>query len=557
MGLFGFFFGKRINTRAQKLTEAAVSDQVNKIKRQCGYTRGYGTGYFADGSGSGGAKWPYGLSADGSGFTIDHYRTRLNARRAYHDSTQAKAVVDRLADTIADFGLVLESAPKAEILGITEEAAEIWASDVESRFDSWARDKKQHRAEQFNWYQSHRLNSIFQQRDGEVFQRLYYSPDKKLQNPLQFSFIDPNQIYSDSFTSTIGVNYFSDGIERDSRGRSISYTVWVQDPKKPGYFKKVKLLVSGPKSNKKFVLHAFAPEYPGQTRGYSRLAHALQEFENITDFSAAQVKKAINQSQLVMYVKPSPDNPASQPFEGILGGAGAGPAAAAYGADPSPPAEAENVGTVPPVSCYRLPEATFDTPGSAVVANLEEGEDIKPGPNNAPAESYNQFVDAFTAYIAASMSTPLEVVLMRFNQNYSASRAALILFWRVARIWQEEMAADILNPTFEAWMAGEIAAGRVSAPGWSDPVLRAAWLNSRWIGAPMPNIDPKRTADADKTYVELGAQTLDRVARGLNGSDGKTNRAKLHREFTELPDVPWVKNQPVGKTEDDEGGDEI
>lgn len=549
MSIFNLFFGKKINRQARVLADAAVLEHVEKIKRQCGYTRGYGSTY-TDGSRSGGAKWPYGLAVDGTGHTIDHCRTRLNARSAYHDSVQARSVIDRFADTVADIGLMLELAPRAEILGITEEAAEKWAADIEARFDAWARDKKQHRAEQFNWYQSHRMNSIFQQRDGEIFQRLYFSPDKRLQNPLQFSYIDPNQIYSDAFTNTMGVNYYSDGIKRDARGRAISYSIWVQDHQKPGSLTSVNILARGPKSDRQFILHAFAPEYPGQGRGYSRLAHTLQEFENLTDFSAAQIKKAINQSQLVMYVKPSPNNPASQPLEGILANIGAGPAAQVYGTNPAPPAEAGNVTaeSVMPVSCYRLPEAMFDTPGSAVVANLEEGEDIKPGPNNAPAESYNQFVDAFTAYIAASMSIPLEVVLMRFNQNYSASRAALILFWRVARLWQEEMAADILNPTLEAWLSGEIAARRVSAPGWSDPRLRAAWLNSRWYGAPMPNIDPKRTADADKIYVELAAQSLDRVARNLNGSDGKANRAKLRRELEELPAVPWQKNNvPVQK----------
>ncbi len=361
--------------------------------------------------------------------------------------------------------------------------------------------------------------------------------DNGLQNPLQFSFIDPVQIYSDEFTSTSGYTFAGDGITRDSRGREQGYKIWIKN----GKYKPVNLPVRG-KSGYPFILHAFAAEYAGQGRGYSRLAHALQEFQNITDFSAAQVKKAINQSNLVMYVKPGQDNPASNPYETIQRNIAAGPIQQ-YGSIPNPAPEANNVTeeSTQPVSCYRLPEATFETPGSAVVANLEEGEEIKPGPNNAPVESYDKFVDSFTAYLAASLSIPIEVVLMRFNQNYSASRASLILFWRTAKIWQDEMAADVLNPTYEAWLSGEIALGRIQAPGWSDPVMRAAWLHCNWIGAPMPNIDPKRTADADRAYVEMGAQTLDRVARDYNGSDGTANRAKLAREFDELPSSPWQK----------------
>ena len=186
-----------------------------------------------------------------------------------------------------------------------------------------------------------------------------------------------------------------------------------------------------------------------------------------------------------------------------------------------------------------MPEATFTQPGSVGVFTLQEGEDLSPFPSSAPSESFAAFVDAFTSYISASMSIPVEVLQMKFEQNYSASRGALVLFWRVAQIWIAEVASDLLNPVYEAWLDGEIAAGRIMAPGWSDPRLRAAWLSCAWVGAPMPNIDPMRTAKADKTYIELGAQTLDRVARNLNGSNGSSNRAKLSREFKELPNTPW------------------
>jgi hypothetical protein len=56
----------------------------------------------------------------------------------------------------------------------------------------------------------------------------------------------------------------------------------------------------------------------------------------------------------------------------------------------------------------------------------------------------------------------------------------------------------------------------------------------------MPNIDPMRTAMADKAYVEMGAETLDRVARNLNGSSGSSNRAKLKQEYSELAQPPWA-----------------
>jgi lambda family phage portal protein len=532
-------FSKRITKQIKEEAEIIAEQGIEKMKAQLGYG-GYGSNGHA--GGYGGAKWEGGLSSDGSPLILDHSRLRRNARNAYHGTPQAKSLVDRYADTVADTGLMLEPAPKAEILGISTESAERWASMVSESFDSWARSKNQHRAGTINFYQSQRLYQIFQHRDNDIFTRLYYSSEKKLLNPLQYEFIDPDQIRGDALTTNYGFQGNDDGIIRDSQGRETAYRICIKekDKNKIVQFKPVTIPAIGERSKRIFMLHGFIPEYAGQGRGYSRLAHALQEFQNITDFSLAQIKKAINESSITMYVKPSPDAPASNPVVDALSRGGAGPVANQVGSNPTPSECATN--TQATVAFNELPETTRRAPGSDGYFNLEGGEDLKPFQGTAPAASFDKFVDAFTSHLSASLSMPLEVMLMKFNQNYSASRGSLILFWRVAQIFRDEMASDFLNPIYEMWLAGEIAAGRISAPGWLDPRLRAAWLNNRWIGSPMPNIDPKRTADADMTYVELGAQTLDRVAKNLNGSSGKTNRAKLTREYSELPIAPWNKN---------------
>jgi len=486
--------------------------------------------------GAGGAKWPYGMANTGGSPALDHYLTRQNARSAVHDSPAAKAIVERFADTVVDIGLKLDPDPIAGLLGITEEQAEAWAEMVSMRFNLWAMNKKCHKAENMNFYQAQRLVQVFTQRDNDYFIRLHYSQRADLLSPLQFSFIDPSQIRGDAVTSSYGFqNNTGDGIERDADGREIAYHVYVW---KGEQYKLVRIPRIGPKSGKIMMLHGFRPEYAFQGRGYSTLSHILQDVENLQDFSLSQIKKAINQSSIAMYVKPSKDAPASNPMEDYEGVTpaemlGANPTAAPEGEEP------ESLSTM--MDWIPMPEATFTAPGSIMMANLKEGEDLGTIQDTAPTQQYDRFVDSFCAYLAASVGMPIEVLLMRFAQNYSASRATLILFWRIAQIKRAEEEADFLNPIYEIWLALEIAAGRITAPGWSDPRLRAAWLNNNWIGAPMPNIDPLRTAKADQTYAALGAQDLDRIAIQLNGSRGKTNRAKLTKQYGELPEPPWNK----------------
>lgn len=518
----------KFDAQVKENTNIKVTEISQKIKAQLGYG-GYGGSINNIMGMSRGEKFLGGLS--GTSFFVNHFTTRQKARIAYQESLQAKALVDRYADTVADVGLMLDPTPVSDLIGLSSQEAEKWARNVEQRFDLWARDKKQHRSGTMTFYQAHRFYQISQHRDNDVFVRLYYSQDKSLQNPLQFDFLDPDQIRGDALTSSYGLQCRNDGIERDSQGREKSYKIWVTTDGIT--YKAVDIPRIGPKSKRIMMLHGFMAEYAGQGRGFSRLAHALQEFQNITDFTAAQLQKAIINSSINAYVKPSPDNPASNIFDGV---SGPHTAVEQFGSDPTPAADALNVSIV---KFQDVPEARMRKPGAFTVTSLQEGEDLKEFGKGAPSDSFDAFVGSLTSYLSAAFSMPIEVLLMKFNSNYSASRGALILFWRIAQIWREEMAADFLNQIYEMWLSGEIAAGRISAPGWLDPRIKNAWLRNNWIGSPMPNIDPMRTAKATQTQSEMGLITLGRAARELNGSNAQSNRQKIAKEFSEITPSPF------------------
>ncbi len=394
-----------------------------------------------------------------------------------------------------------------------------------------------------NFYQSQRLAEIQQQRENDYFVRLFYNRRRDLLNPLQVGFVDADQIVGDAYTNTTGLQLAGDGIVTDAAGREVGYKVkWID---KDGEYHERTIPAVGARSGRRLMLHGFRPEYAGQRRGYSPLSHAIQEFENLTDFTLAQIKKAINQSNLTMFIKPSKDQVASNPWADLLRPGAAGPASAQYGANPTDAPEGANPLALEEYLQWRhMPEAMHRVPGSVAMANLQEGEEVKPFESTAPKAEFDKFVDHFTAHLSASRSMPIEVLLMKFGTNYSASRGALVLFWRIAQIWRYELECDFLNPVFEMWLSEELAAGRVRAPGWNDPRLRAAWLHNHWWGAPLPIIDPVKAMRADQGYAAMGAQDLDEVTRNLNGGNGEIKRAKLVKHFDELNKAgpaPWAK----------------
>lgn len=514
-----------------KIRSAFVKEKII-IKKQLGsgisarYNSGYGSG----------PKFSSGMSRSASINIHDHFSLRQHARDAMYDSSVAKSMVDRFADTIVDTGLRLKPTPDPEILGILPEIAEEWAENVAQRFHLWAKSKKSHRSRINNFYQNQRMYQVFQQRDNDIFVRLYYTKEKDTINNLQIDFIDPNQIRGHDYTSNYYQQKNDDGIVRSESGREIGYKIFNYDGVNGKYIEKT-IPAIGDRSGRIFMLHGYNPEFAGQGRGFSRLSHLLQEFENLTDFTQSTIKKAIAQSTMAMAVENDIQD-ASNPIEGRV----AGPIAE-YGAYPNPNESAQNVtdDSLEPIINYTaVPEATFNDPGSVGVFNFRRGDKLKYLQDTSPSAQFDMFVNSFCSYLSASNGMPIELLLMKFNQNYSASRASLILFWRVAQIWRNEMASDFLDPIYEMWLSEEISYGRINAPGWSNVEMREAWLSCEWSGSPMPNIDPQKSAQADEKYVELGAQTLDDVARNFNGSSGKANRIKNARQFEELPPAPWA-----------------
>jgi capsid protein len=449
-----------------------------------------------------------------------------------YDSVQAAAVLRRIVTTQVNKGLTLEAMPKAEILGITQEEAKNKGDELTARFALWASSLQSSLSETFTFYQMQRTLAKYQHRDNDAFMFLSRSARKDLISPLQVKLIDPEQLIGRNYTFFDGLqNHTSDGIERDKNGREVAY--WINVVDKNGYYKQKRIPKYGAKSGRLNMCHLYIEDFADQGRGNTEYAHALQNFSKITDLELAHIIKAVNQSNITMTVEPSENADAGDPFETLTSDVSGPSDGMPSAADQLTDEEGTLVDVIP------LPEATIEVPGSTMVFSLKRGEKLVPFDGKAPADSYGSFIDANMSYLSASMNVPLEVLKMKFGENYSASRATLLLFWDVVLMWIGDMVAQVLHPVYGEFVSEEIAAGRISLPGFSDARLREAWLHSRWNGTPMPNIDPLRSAQSDKLYLEMGATHLDAVAMEFNGSDGKSNRTKLAGQLEELPQVPW------------------
>ena len=551
-------FTKLKNTLAKK-RKATEQPQPKAMTNQHGIstTRFYGQ------------KFDGGLPFPTPTLVLDSAAIRQQVRTLSHSSLQLRAIIERDVDTVVAQGLNLSPEPKHNILGISPEAASNWSSDVKERFELWAMNQRSSRSGRYNFFQAQRLIQKCKQRDGELFVALSYHNDPSLLSPLRFEILDPDQIRENGLTWTatgsgLSAIHNNEGITRNGNGEAVSYKVWTTDSN--GLPKMTEIPRVG-RSGRVMMLHALTgTDYAGQLRGVSPLSVCVQDLEHILNFTLAQVNKAINQSNVIFTTESETEQPAVNPLEhlskgGIVPKFGMGLAAKEFGNNPDPHPDSENITPESLEPVYtEVSHGNFNRPGSYGVFSLPGKQKLKPFPDTSPAQNFNVFVDAYFAYIASSLGQSVETVLMRFRNNYSASRATLILTWRIAEQRRWELDYYILGPMYEMWLAEEIAAGRISAPGWADPRLRAAWTAHRFNGLSMPNIDPLKAAKAAKEYLSMGATTLDDVAIEHNDSDAESNRVKLKQEFTELREIgsmPWSSSNAANTTTsgEDEGND--
>jgi lambda family phage portal protein len=476
---------------------------------------------------SDGSKVPYGQSYANADIyrRLDHTKLRRAARNAFHDSSIARGIGERFTNLVVDTGLTLSFTPDDTILNVNLDKKQDEIREWNRRFHIWANSKNVTLNRSMSLYQLQRFIVFSQQRDNDYFVRVHYNLDDSDQVELEV--IDPDSIYG-SYNPNEKYNpnrQIKDGIEYDQNGREIAYYVNVV---RNGESKRVRIEAFDPNTGLPYMIHGFKAEYANQKRGLPFITNIINDCENFKTFTISQIKTAIIQSVIAMYVKPSQSNDAGSPLEAAL----QGQLRSGLSSDDIDALVEDNYSD--DLVYEAMPEVNM-IPGGVGLFSLKAGEDLKAFEPKVPSQDFDRFSDSFIAQLSCAVSMPPEILMQKFGENYSASRAAIVMAFRMGLIYAQELFTDFLNPLKEIWTTIEIAKGRISMPGFSDRVLKQAWLNCDWIGPPMIDIDPEKSSRAAGNYIKLGATTYDRVAKDKNGSSFASNAKQLNREVELLP----------------------
>lgn len=491
---------KRQNSVIRNYRTAELRE-VRDIIRQI-----YNTGYSGGGAStkknySRGWDWRGGSHVEDINNNLSVLRQR--SRDLWANAPIARAALLRIRDNAVGSGLRLQSTPRADILGITDDEASAWARKLEWEFQIWAESRSSDALGLNTFSENLSLMLLSWLQSGDCFVLL---PMQKTDNTiyeLKMHVIEADRVCNPAIVPP-GVR-IEHGVEIDEDGMTVAY--WIKDTHPlssnnlipiAGNWKRVP--VKDEKTGRLNILHMIITERPEQRRGVPLLSPVIESLKQLTRYAEAELMAAVVSGLLTVFIKSEiPQTP--------LG---------------------ESIPDSMKVSKNAVDENYQAELGPGAVVGLGVGEDISSVNPMRPNTAFDAFTQAICREIGAAIGVPYEVMMQAFTASYSASRAALLDFWKTARYWREALIRNVCVPIFKEFAWEAVLKGRIEAEGFiDDEVRRNAWLESQWHGPAMGQIDPLKEIQAADRRIRTGVSTLAREAMELTGSDWDTNIAQL------------------------------
>lgn len=148
--------------------------------------------------------------------------------------------------------------------------------------------------------------------------------------------------------------------------------------------------------------------------------------------------------------------------------------------------------------------------------------------------NFKDFYSVNIDIICASLGIPPDVAMSKYDKSFSASRAALKDWEHTLQVKRNEFALKFYQPIYNFWLEIEILKGKIQAPGYlqarmdNNQYLIEAFRNARWVGAPVPHIDPLKEVNAERMKLgklgeNLPLTTLEAATESLNGGESDSN----------------------------------
>ena len=437
---------------------------------------------------------------------------RIRARDLYTGGGLGRGAPATLVTNVVGWGIRPKPKIDAAGLGMSDEAAEAWQATALREFNLWAKTQMCDASRQHTFWEMQELAFRSMLVSGDVFALFGMKDNKRTPYQLVIRLIEADRVCTPDSNGTSEAENSDnggrviDGVQIDKNGEVAGFHIANYHPLQddtPGEMEWVYIPAFGKDTGMPNVLHLMTAERPEQHRGIPFVSGMIEQVKQLDRYMNAELAASIVAAMLTVFIVT--DNADDDGYDSVNDGI----------------SEDEKVTDDP----MRIEL------GNGNVYELPPGKHVeKAGDTRAPT-AFDNYVSRVITMIGSSMEIPYEVLMHRYDSNYTASRSAIMDFWKVVRRYRQQFIQQFNQPIYEAWLAEAVALGRIDAPGFfDDPLVREAWCGCQWIGTSQGHVQPVQEANAARIRMDLGITTGEQEAMEYNGSNWTENIAQRGRE---------------------------
>lgn len=281
------------------------------------------------------------------------------------------------------------------------------------------------------------------------------------------------------------------------------------------------------------MLHLFEQDRVDQTRGITRMVHALKEMKTTKHFRDIVLQNAVVNATFAASIE------AELPgqHEGILG-------------------DGDNEALVNWAANYLGAVGEYSGGSKSLtidgvrIPHLFPGQKLQLRPAGQGGPLGMEMEQSLLRYIAAMLGVSYEELSRDYSQsNYSSMRAALNQTWRHMATLKKSIADRFATHVFRLWFEEAVNAGLIKTmigkPDFYEGMNRDAYTTCEWLGADRGQIDELKETQAAMLRVQNNMSTLEDEV-GRRGKDWRqvlTQRAQEKELIDELGLTPEPDNR--------------
>ncbi len=474
-------------------------------------------------------------------YQLEYELLRLRSWQSYLESEITQIVVKRFKKWVIGSGLRLDSMPMKMILEnerVDVSNLAVNTKLIEARFHLWANSKAASYSGMKSFYQLQKQEFVEKVvgGDGLVILRV-------IKGNLTVQLVDGTHVkrspFGNDFTPEVleNGNTVRNGIEMSSTGEHIAY--WVTE----NNLEESKRIPAKTKTGIVQAFMIYGSEYRlDNHRGMPLVAVILETLKKLERYKEATVASAEERAKIVYQIVHGDKSTGENPVAGIM----------AKGFDSDASGEAIPYDKNGVDLANQFAATTNKTALNMTVGSELKGIDVK---NEIQfGEFYNTNFDIICAYF----EVPPNVAKSKYDDSFSASRAALKDWQHTLNVEREDQRSQFLQHVYNYWFELNFHRNKIVAPGYltasKDSGIREAYLNCMFKGANVPHIDPLKEVNAEKEKMgesgkHLPLTTQEKATAALAEGDSHQNTENFAKELEQAEDLGILPKQASSEEE--------